>query len=106
MALTPELDALASRVSALQALIDALDGKQPIEVTIGSFQMLVDPATAPEAYTRGADVLRGLAHGTIIDLRNAIATSVLAISQPPPTDTPTITTATTEPAAAPEPATP
>lgn len=84
MALTPELDGLAAKVANLEALIHALDGVQPINITIGTYSLVVDPAISSEAYNRGLDVLRGVAQATILDLRNAIASTAIAQSQTPP----------------------
>jgi hypothetical protein len=80
MALTPEIDALVARINGLESLVSALDGVQPINVTIGTFSLTVDPATMPEAYTRGSDVLRNVAQSTIVDLRNAISQTAIAQS--------------------------
>lgn len=81
MALTPELDGLAAKVANLQALIVALDGVQPIQITIGAYGLTVDPAVSPDAYNRGLDVLRGVAQSAILDYRNAIASTAIAQSQ-------------------------
>lgn len=78
MALTPEIDAYIERINGLNALVAALDGVQPIQVTIGSYSLTVDPNGMPEAYSRGRDVLRSVAESTITDLRNAIATTAIA----------------------------
>jgi hypothetical protein len=82
MAINPTIDALVGRIGGLEALVGALDGVQPILVTIGSERLLVDPATMSEAYGRGADVIRGVAQSAIVDLRNAISETVLAQEQP------------------------
>lgn len=81
MALTPEIDGLVQRIAGLEALIAALDGVQPIVVTIGTYSLTVDPTTMPEAYQRGSDSLRGTAQGAITDLRNAVAQTAIAQSQ-------------------------
>jgi hypothetical protein len=82
MAINPTIDALVGQIGGLEALVGALDGVQPILVTIGSEPTLVDPATMPEAYGRGSDVIRGVAQSAIVDLRNAISETVLAQEQP------------------------
>jgi hypothetical protein len=81
MAITPEIDALVARIDGLESLIGVLDGVQPIVITVGSFNFTVDPAIAPDAYARGADVLKGQAQATIIELRNRIASTAIAQSQ-------------------------
>lgn len=81
MALSPEIDSLVARITGLEALISSLDGVQPINVTIGSYSLLVDPATMPEAYQRGSDSLRAVALGAITDLRAAIATTAVMQSK-------------------------
>jgi hypothetical protein len=88
MPLSPEIDGLAARIEDLNALIAALDGVQPIHLTIGSYSLTVDPATMQDAYNRGSDVLRAVANSTINDLRNAIATTAIKQSQAPPPATP------------------
>jgi hypothetical protein len=83
MALTPEIDELVARLANVEALITALDGVQIIHVTIGTYNLDVDPMTMTEAYNRGADVLRSIAHGYITDLRNAVAeTAIAQVAQP------------------------
>jgi hypothetical protein len=82
MTINPTIDALVGRIGGLEALVGALDGVQPILVTIGSEQLLVDPAASPEAYGRGSDVIRGVAQTAIVDLRNAISSAVLEQEQP------------------------
>lgn len=77
MALTPELDALAAKVANLESLISNLDGVQAINVTIGTFVLIVDPATNRDAYNKGADVLRTVAQQNIADLHNAIASTAI-----------------------------
>jgi hypothetical protein len=80
MALTPEIDAFIAQINGLNALVAALDGVQPINVTIGTggIGITVDPTVMPEAYTRGRDVLRSVAESAITDLRNAIASTAIA----------------------------
>jgi hypothetical protein len=82
MTISPQIDALVTQIGGLGALVGALDGVQPILVTIGTNQLLVDPTTMPEAYARGSDVIRGVAQSAIVDLRNAISATVLAQEQP------------------------
>jgi hypothetical protein len=82
MTINPTIDALVAQIGGLEALVGALDGVQPILVTIGNNQLLVDPPTMPEAYSRGSDVIRGVAQSAIVDLRNAISSVVLAQEQP------------------------
>jgi hypothetical protein len=82
MTINPTIDALVAQIGGLEALVGALDGVQPILVTIGNKQLLVDPPTMPEAYSRGSDVIRGVAQSAIVDLRNAISAVVLAQEQP------------------------
>jgi hypothetical protein len=82
MAINPQIDAFVAQISGLEALVGALDGVQPILVTIGNNQLLVDPPTMPEAYGRGSDVIRGVAQSAIVDLRNAISATILAQEQP------------------------
>jgi hypothetical protein len=82
MPISPQIDAFVAQIGGLGALVAALDGVQPILVTIGTNQLLVDPATMPEAYARGSDVIRGVAQSAIVDLRNAISATVLAQEQP------------------------
>jgi hypothetical protein len=81
MAINPQIDAFVAQISGLEALVGALDGVQPILVTIGNNQLLVDPPTMPEAYSRGSDVIRGVAQSAIVDLRNAISGTILAQEQ-------------------------
>lgn len=83
MALTPELDALAAQIINMDALISSLDGIKPITVSIGTFSITVDPASMPVAYNSGAAVLRNVAETTILQLREAIATTALTQSQAP-----------------------
>jgi hypothetical protein len=83
MAITPEIDAFVAQIEGLNALIASLDGVQPIQVTIGTNGLLVDPAVMPEAYSRGSDVLRSVASTAIADLRNAIAMTAIAQSGAP-----------------------
>jgi hypothetical protein len=82
MAINPQIDAFVAQIGGLEALVGALNGVQPILVTIGSNQLLVDPTTMPEAYGRGSDVIRGVAQSAIVDLRNAISATILAQEQP------------------------
>jgi hypothetical protein len=82
MAINPQIDAFVAQIGGLEALLLALDGVQPILVTIGANQLLVDPAAMPEAYGRGSDVIRGVAQSAIVDLRNAISATVLAQEHP------------------------
>jgi hypothetical protein len=89
MALTPELDGLVARIANLEALVVALDGVQPIQVTIGAYSLTVDPATMQDAYGRGSDVLVRVAQQAIADLREAIASTAIVQSQAPaPAPTP------------------
>jgi hypothetical protein len=81
MALTPEIDGLVARIADLGALVVALDGVQPIQVTIGAYSITVDPAAMPEAYRRGSDVLRNVAELTIVDLKAAIANTAIQQAQ-------------------------
>lgn len=83
MALSPEIDGLVARIAGLDALVNALDGVQPINVSIGTYNLTVDPAAMPEAYQRGSDVLRAVAQSAINDLRNAIAGTAIMQSQAP-----------------------
>lgn len=78
MAINPQLDGLAAKIANLESLITALDGVQPINISIGTYSLAVDPVVSPDAYNRGLDVLRGVAQSAILDLRNAIASTVLA----------------------------
>jgi hypothetical protein len=82
MTINPTIDAFVGQISGLEALVGALDGVQPILVSIGAKQLLVDPATMPEAYGRGSDVIRGVAQSAIVDLRNAISATILAQEMP------------------------
>jgi hypothetical protein len=82
MTINPTIDALVAQIGGLEALVGALDGVQPILVTIGNNQLLVDPPTMPEAYSRGSDVIRGVAQSAIVDLRNAISGIILAQEMP------------------------
>jgi hypothetical protein len=82
MAISPQIDAFVAQIGGLEALVAALDGVRPILVSIGANQLLVDPAIMPEAYNRGSDVIRGVAQSAIVDLRNAISSTVLAQEQP------------------------
>jgi hypothetical protein len=82
MAINPQIDAFVAQIGGLEALVAALDGTQPILVSIGPRQLLVDPVVMPEAYGRGSDVIRGVAQAAIVDLRNAISATVLAQELP------------------------
>jgi hypothetical protein len=84
MALTPEIDGLTSQIGNLEQLVQALDGVQPIQITIGTHGLTVDPTVMPEAYSRGLDVIRSVSQSAIVDLRNAIATIAIQQSQAPP----------------------
>jgi hypothetical protein len=82
MAINPQIDAFVAQIGGLESLVSALNGVTPILVTIGANQLLVDPAVSPEAYNRGSDVIRGVAQSAIVDLRNAISTTILVQEQP------------------------
>lgn len=88
MALSPEIDGLVARIQGLEALVASLDGVQPINVTIGTYSLVVDPVAMPEAYQRGSDSLRATALGAITDLRNAVATTAVMQSQAPAPEPP------------------
>jgi hypothetical protein len=97
MTINPQIDAFVAQIGGLEALVAALDGTQPILVSIGPRQLLVDPATMPEAYNRGSDVIRGVAQSAIVDLRNAISGTILAQEQPVGPTGPTGATGATGP---------
>lgn len=81
MALTPEIDGLVARIAEIEAFVSALDGTQPIIMTIGTHSLTVDPTVAPEPYGRGIDVLKGVAQGFIVTLREGVASTAIAQSQ-------------------------
>lgn len=74
---------MTAQIAQLKSLVAALDGVQPITLSIGSYSMTVDPAVATDSYAHASQAIRNSVDGTIAYLRAAIADEAIAANAAP-----------------------